>query len=136
MDDPALAEFVAALDPINAIAERTPGFIWRLTDEDGQPSSYVDIPGSDDPLVIINFSIWADLDSLKRFMYKTEHVSYLRRRTEWFESLDQPTSAAWWIPAGAIPSVGEAFRRVTYLQTNGPTGKAWPLTDPWPRPEL
>jgi len=135
LDDPALAEFVAALGPINQVAESTPGFVWRLTDEDGQPSSYVDIPGNDDPFVIINYSIWEDVDSLKHFIYKTGHFAYLRRRAEWFESANQPTSAAWWIPAGTIPSVGEAFRRVAHLQTNGPSEEAWPLTKPWPKPE-
>lgn len=136
LDDPELAEFVAALDPINAIAESTPGFVWRLEGEDGQSSSYVDIPGNVDPLVIINFSIWEDLNSLKHFIYKTGHGAYLRRRSEWFEKSAQPTSAAWWIAAGTIPSVGEAFERVMLLQTMGPTDQAWPLTKPWPKPEL
>ena len=134
LDDPDLAEFVAALDPINAIAEGTPGFVWRLTADDGQPSSYVEIPGNDDPLLIINFSIWEDIDSLKHFMHKTGHVAYLRRRAEWFERSEQPTSAAWWISAGTVPSVGEAFRRVAVLQANGPTQEAWPLSKPWPKP--
>ena len=136
LDDPDLIEFVSALDPINAIAESTPGFVWRLKADDGQSSSYVDIPGSDDPLLIINFSIWEDIDSLKHFMHKTGHVAYLRRRTEWFQPSEHPTSAAWWIRAGTVPSVGEAFRRVILLQTDGPTQEAWPLTKPWPKPEL
>jgi len=136
LDHADLAEFVAALDPINAIAESTPGFVWRLKDEDGQSSSYVDIPGNDDPLLIINYSIWESIDSLKHFIHKTGHVAYLRRRTEWFERSDRPTSAAWWIPAGTIPDVGEAVRRVAFLQTKGPTEDAWPLTKPWTKPEL
>lgn len=136
LDHPDLAEFVAALEPINAIAETTPGFVWRLKGEDGESSSYVDIPGSDDPLLIINYSIWEDLDSLKHFIHKTGHVAYLRRRTGWFEHSDQPTSAAWWIAAGTIPDVTEAFRRVALLRAEGSTEKAWPISKPWPKPAL
>lgn len=134
LEHPELAEFVAALGPINALAEASPGFVWRLEDEEGQSSSYVDIPGSDDPLLIINYSIWEDLESLKHFVNKSGHIAYLRRRREWFDKLDVPTSAAWWTPAGSIPDVGEAYRRVLYLQAHGPTETAFPITKPWPRP--
>lgn len=126
-----MAEFVAALEPINAIAEASPGFVWRLTDDDGGSSSYVDIPGSDDPLLIINYSIWEDLESLQHFVNKSGHVAYLRRRREWFEKLDVPTSAAWWVPYETVPDVGEAYRRVIHLQENGPTPTAFPLTKPF-----
>lgn len=129
-----MAEFVAALDPINAIAEASPGFVWRLKDDEGQSSSYVDIPGSDDPLLIINYSIWEDLDSLKHFVNRTGHVAYLRRRREWFQKLDVPTSAAWWIPAGTIPDVGEAYRRVLHLQKHGPAQEVFTLAKPAPMP--
>ena len=134
LDDTEMSEFVAALEPINAIAESSPGFVWRLTDDDGKSSSYVDIPGSDDPLVLINYSIWEDLESLKHFVNKSGHIAYLRRRREWFEKLDVPTSAAWWVEAGSIPDVGEAYRRVIHLQENGPTEESFPLTKPWPAP--
>lgn len=129
-----MAEFVAALDPINAIAESSPGFVWRLKDDDGQSSSYVDIPGSDDPLLIINYSIWADLNSLKHFVNRTGHIAYLRRRREWFEKLDVPTSVAWWVAIGAIPDVAEAYRRVLLLQEQGPTQEAFTLARPAPMP--
>ncbi|HXV70852.1 MAG TPA: DUF3291 domain-containing protein [Acidimicrobiia bacterium] len=129
-----MAEFVAALDPINAIAESSPGFVWRLKDDDGQSSSYVDIPGSDDPLLIINYSIWADLNSLKHFVNRTGHVAYLRRRREWFEKLDVHTSVAWWVAIGAIPDVAEAYRRVLLLQEQGPTQEAFTLARPAPMP--
>lgn len=134
LDHDDLAEFVAALDPINAIAEASPGFVWRLQGDDGLSSSYVDIPGSDDPLLIINYSIWEDLGSLKQFVNKTDHVTYLRRRREWFEKLDVPTSVAWWVPEGTIPDVGEAYRRVLHLQEHGPTEEAFTLSRPSPMP--
>jgi len=129
-----MAEFVNALAPINAIAEASPGFVWRLKDDEGQSSSYVDIPGSDDPLLIINYSIWEDLDSLKHFIHRTDHVAYLRRRREWFEKLDVPTSVAWWVPSGLIPGVTEAYRQVLAIQEHGPTEEAFTLARPAPMP--
>ena len=129
-----MAEFVAALQPINAIAEATPGFIWRLEDEDGASASYVDIPGNDDPLLIINYSIWEDVESLEHFMFKSGHMAYLRRRSEWFEKTESPTSVAWWVPAGSIPDVGEAYRKVMQLQEEGPSESAFTVSRPWPRP--
>ena len=130
-----MAEFVAALAPINEIAENTPGFVWRLQDDDGASSSYVEIPGNEDPLLIINYSIWEDLESLKHFMFKSGHMAYLRRRSEWFEKLDRPTSVAWWVPAGSVPDVGVAFQKVLQLQDKGPTATAFTVSRPWPVPE-
>ncbi|MGB8362362.1 MAG: DUF3291 domain-containing protein, partial [Acidimicrobiia bacterium] len=95
LDAEEMAEFVAALEPINALAESSPGFVWRLKDEDGLSSSYVDIPGNDDPLLLINYSIWVDVESLQHFVNKSGHIAYLRRRMEWFEKSELPTSAAW-----------------------------------------
>lgn len=135
LEHPDVAEFVAALGPINTLAEASPGFVWRLTDEDGQSSSYVEVDGIDDPLLIVNYSIWDDLDSLKHFIYKSGHMSYLRRRQEWFEHSQEPTSVAWWIPARTIPEVGEAHRRLLHLRQHGPTATGWPLTRPWPAPK-
>ena len=134
LEHPDLAEFIAALEPINAIAESSPGFVWRLKDEDGQSSSYVRVPGVEDPLFIINYSIWEDLDSLKHFIHKSGHMAYLRRRREWFEPNQLATSVAWWVPLGEIPSVGEAHSRLLHLREGGPSEKAWPLTRPWPAP--
>jgi len=134
LDHPDVAEFIAALGPINTLAEVSPGFVWRLTDEDGQSSSYVEVDGIDDPLLIVNYSIWNDLDSLKHFIHKSGHIAYLRRRLEWFEHNDEATSVAWWIPAGTIPEVSEAHRRLLHLREHGPTATGWPLTKPRPTP--
>ncbi|MGB3028488.1 MAG: DUF3291 domain-containing protein, partial [Candidatus Microthrix parvicella] len=103
LDHADTAEFVRVLEPINAVAEATPGFIWRLTDDDGSSSSYVELPGNDDPLLIVNYSIWADLESLKHFMFKSGHASYLRRRREWFQPMDEAATVLWWVPAGTVP---------------------------------
>jgi hypothetical protein len=130
LDDAETAEFVAALEPINAIAEATPGFVWRLQDDDGQSSSYVRLPGKDDPLVIVNYSIWADLDSLQHFVNRTGHASYLRRRRDWFEPADGPSTVCWWIPAGTIPDLSDAHARLLHLRKNGPSENGWLLNKP------
>ncbi len=135
LDHDETAEFVAALDPINAIAESSPGFIWRLKDADGQPSSYVTIPEIEDPLVIVNYSIWSDLEALKHYMYKSGHSSYLRRRREWFEPTDEATTVCWWTPVGTIPTVNEAYERLEGLRALGPSERGWPLHLPLPRPD-
>ena len=134
LDHPDVAEFIAALDPINALAEASPGFVWRLTGEDGQSSSYVEVDEIDDPLLIVNYSIWKNLDSLKHFIHRSGHMAYLRRRLEWFEHSEEATSVAWWIPVATIPDVSEAHRRLIRLREHGPTATGWPLTKPWPRP--
>jgi len=134
LEHPDMAEFVAALGPINEIAENTPGFVWRLEDDDGASTSYVEIPGNADPLLIINYSIWEDIESLRHFMFKSGHMAYLRRRSEWFEKLDRPTSVAWWVPSGTTPDVGVAFQKVVDLQENGPTESAFTVSRPWPAP--
>lgn len=134
LDSSEMAEFAAALDPINAIAETSPGFVWRLKDDDGGSSSYVDVPGAADPLWAPNMSVWEDLDSLKHFMYKSGHASYLRRRAEWFQKPDRPINVLWWIPAGEVPTLEDAVKRLEYLTDHGPSENGWPLTKPFPPP--
>ncbi|MDY7106863.1 MAG: DUF3291 domain-containing protein [Actinomycetota bacterium] len=134
LDDAENAEFVAALGPINAIAEATPGFVWRLTDDDGQSSTYVTIPEIDDPLVIANYSIWRDVDSLRHYVYRSGHASYLRRRRDWFERPSAATTVCWWTPEGTIPGVAEAYRRLERLRRDGPSADGWPLNRPHPAP--
>lgn len=134
IDAPETAEFADALDRINELAEKSPGFVWRLKDEEGNSSSYVSVPGHEDPLDIVNYSIWQDLESLKDFMYKTDHVGFLRRRTEWFAPSDQVVTALWWIPAGTVPTILEAYDRLDHLRQHGSSEHAWSLTQPMPAP--
>ncbi|MGI9622135.1 MAG: DUF3291 domain-containing protein [Acidimicrobiales bacterium] len=127
LDDEAIAEFVRALGPINELAELSPGFVWRLVDESGQSSSYVEVPEIDDPLMLVNYSIWTDLESLRHFVHKSGHMSYLRRRGEWFEPATEATSVCWWIAEGEIPSVSEAYAALMALRSDGPSQKGWPM---------
>ncbi|TPW11752.1 MAG: hypothetical protein FD127_3046 [Acidimicrobiaceae bacterium] len=131
------AEFVAALEPINAIAEATPGFVWRLTAESGASASYVDVAEIDDPNVIVNFSIWEDLESFRHFLTKSGHGAYLRRRRDWFETPTEANVVCWWIDEGDHPTVAEALARLCTLRVSGPTEQGWPLTHPFvPRPPM
>lgn len=135
LDAPENAEFVAALEPINAIAESTPGFVWRLTDESGASASYVDIPEIDDPHFIVNYSIWEDLGSLRRYVTRSGHSAYLRRRRDWFEPMDEAATVCWWIPEGERPPVAEGLNRLEGLRANGPSPDGWPLTKPFDPPQ-
>lgn len=135
LEDAESAEFAAALDPVNRLGEVSPGFVWRLMDEDGASSLFVGLPEIDDPLMIVNYSIWTDLESLRHFVYKSGHVAYLRRRREWFEPLEEAGTVLWWIPAGDIPFVSEAYARLMTLRSSGPSADGWSLNQPHPSPD-
>jgi Domain of unknown function (DUF3291) len=129
------AEFLVSLEPINALAEASSGFVWRLKDDDGQSSSFVSLPEIDDPLVIVNYSVWRDLESLKHFVIKSGHGSYLRRRRDWFSVSEQATTVCWWTPSGQIPAVTEAYGRLKMLRNEGASDAGWPITQPFPQPD-
>jgi hypothetical protein len=133
LDHPATAEFVAGLDEVNAVAESSPGFVWRLTDDaTGLSSSYV--RAYDDPLVIINLTVWETPEHLQDFVYRSTHTSFLRRRREWFEKLDDAYLVCWWVPAGQVPSVDEAVARLERLRRDGVSDEAFTLRDLRPAP--
>jgi uncharacterized protein DUF3291 len=133
LDHPATAEFVANLDQVNAVAEAAPGFVWRLKDDDtGLSSSYV--RAYEDPLVIINFSVWESPEQLQDFVYRSDHTAFLRRRREWFEKMDEAYVVCWWVPAGHIPTVEDAVARLERLRTEGPSDEAFTLRELRPAP--
>ena len=121
LDSPLLAEFVANLDPVNALAEASPSFIWRLKDEGGNATN---IPYSDDPAIIVNLSVWESVEALREFTYRSHHTSSLKRRREWFERMDVAV-ALWWVPAGHRPTPAEAREKLEYLERHGPTSAAF-----------
>ena len=102
IDAPETAGFVANLDPVNAIADAAPGFVWRLQDDSGNATS---IHTSDDPRFIVNLSVWESIETLEAFVRRTPHADVLRRRREWFERATEAYLVLWWIPAGTRPSV-------------------------------
>jgi hypothetical protein len=134
-DSPVVAEFMEALAPINALADAAPGFVWRLQDEEGTGGATA-IQTSDDPLFIINMSVWESLETLREYVYKTVHVEYLRRRREWFEPHVELHLACWWVPAGSVPTPEEGLRRVALIREHGPGPEAFTLAKPFPAPAL
>jgi hypothetical protein len=134
LDHPDTAAFVAALDEVNAIAEASPGFVWRLTDaESGLSSSYV--RAYEDPLMIINLSVWQRPEDLQAFVYRGGHTPYLRRRREWFERMDEDYLVCWWVTAGQLPTVDDAVGRLESLRAEGVSDEAFTMRELRPPPQ-
>jgi len=130
-ESPVVAEFMEALDHINALAEGSDGFVWRLQTDDGNATA---IQPYEDPLIIVNMSVWSSLDALKAFVYDTEHRDYLRRRREWFEPMAEAYLVLWWVPIGETPTVEDAVARLDAFRTAGPTPEAFSLRQTFPPP--
>lgn len=130
--DPRIADFVDALERINALADRAPGFVWRLQTEDGNATAIR--PLDDDELFAINLSVWESIDALAEYAYRSEHAAFLRRRREWFERPTSAFLALWWIPAGTTPTVAEAMSRIDLLERFGPTSGAFTFARRFPAP--
>ncbi len=132
-DDPANADFMDALDPVNALADEAPGFVWRLV---GDGNDAVDIdPVPDDPRLAVNMSVWEDVQSLGDFVYKNpEHLAIMRRRKEWAEHMEV-YQALWWIPVGHIPSVEEGLAKIDMLEQNGASADAFTFREPFDAPD-
>ena len=122
LDDPVMAGFVARLAEINALADRSPGFVWRLQTEEGD-ATY--LRPYDDDRVLFNLSVWETIEHLKEYVYKTAHGEVMRQRRQWFEKFGGMYMALWWVEAGHIPSVAEAKQRLEYLRENGETAHAF-----------
>ena len=131
IDSPRLAEFVANLDRINALAEQSPGYVWRLQTDDGDATAIR--PFGEDYLV--NVSVWRDIESLHAFVYRSEHTGIMRRRKEWFEKMLEAYSVLWWIPERHTPTVEEAKSRLETLQAVGPSPEAFTFKHPYPAPD-
>jgi Domain of unknown function (DUF3291) len=121
--DPVMQGFVARLEEINALAERTPGFVWRLQTEDGNATAFRPYP--DDEGVLINLSVWSNLDSLREYVFRSLHAEVMRQRREWFERFEGVYAALWWVPAGHRPSLQEAVERIAHLEAHGSTARAF-----------
>jgi heme-degrading monooxygenase HmoA len=136
LDSPQLADFVNALESVNAAADAAPGFIWRLQTEDGDATTIRafewDTAGSTG--VIVNMSVWESVETLAAYVYSDTHRAVLRRRREWFEKMAVAHLAMWWIPRGHVPTTAEAEARVLHLRVHGPTEYAFTLRNPFPAP--
>jgi hypothetical protein len=133
LTDPVMADFVAALAPVNAAADAAHGFVWRLADESGTGAT--NIRAFDDEMMLVNLTVWEDAESLAAFVFtQTDHAVALRRRREWFARPERPMVVLWWVENGHIPDVAEAADRLEHLRANGPTPYAFPFRLPVPPP--
>jgi hypothetical protein len=128
---PVLAEFMAALDPVNAVADSSPGFVWRLQTEDGNATA---IRAFDED-TMVNMSVWESLEALRAFVYSNRaHLDIMRRRREWFENHAEAFQVLWWVPAGHVPTVAEAEERLRVLRDHGPSAEAFTFRRHFPPP--
>jgi hypothetical protein len=132
MDGSVMADFAANLDRINALADRSPGFVWRLQTEEGNATS---IHAFEDENMLLNMSVWRDLESLSGFVYRSSHTEIMRRRREWFERMSEAYMVLWWVPKGHRPSIGEAVARLETLRRNGPCAEAFTFRNAFPAPD-
>ncbi len=121
-DDPRMADFMNNLDLVNALAERSAGFVWRLKDESNNATAFRPFP---DPNMAVNLSVWESVETLEGFVWQTIHKRFYGRRPEWFDAMDTPHFVMWWIPAGHIPTLDEAKERLGHLTAHGPSDHAF-----------
>jgi len=130
LDSPQLKDFVDNLDRINALAEGSPGFVWRLTGE-GNDATELRPMGEK---IIVNYSIWRDVETLKNFVYSTAHVEILKRKREWFERM-KLNYVLWWVPAGHVPTVEQAVAKLEHLRAHGPSAGAFHFGEAYTAPD-
>lgn len=126
-----MAEFANNLDRINALAEASPGFVWRLQTEAGNATA---IRPFEDENLLVNMSVWRDVESLKAYVYDSAHVGFMRRRREWFELMKEAYLVQWWVPKGHRPDIAEAIARLELLKAKGPRPEAFTFAQPFPPP--
>ena len=125
IDDPSLADFVAQLEPVNRLADASPGFVWRLASEPGSAVPYHHAPGDD--RLIVNMSVWTSVEALIAYVYRGDHGAVYRARSRWFEPPEHVPFALWWVPEGHRPSLSEGLERLEELRRHGPTRRAFTL---------
>lgn len=131
IDDPVMEGFRSQLEHINAAADESPGFLWRLQTGDGDATAVRAYP---DPLTIVNMSVWESLEALHDYVYRSAHVGPLRDRRQWFEPAEGPILVLWWVPAGHIPTVEEAMAKLEHLRVHGPSETAFTFRQAFPPP--
>jgi uncharacterized protein DUF3291 len=132
LDSPVMAEFVANLERINALADAAEGFVWRLQTAEGDATAIRPFP---DPNMLLNLSVWRDVEHLRRFVYRTAHVEFLTRRREWFERMSEAYLVLWWVTRGHRPTVAEASARLALLRTKGASPEAFTFGQTFPPPD-
>jgi len=122
LDDPRMAGFMDNLDKINALAENSPGFVWRMK-SDGGNATDIDVPG--DANLISNLSVWDDVASLGHYVFNTVHARFYNQKQDWFQAMSKPHFVMWWIDDDHTPTLVEAMAKLSELQANGSTDAAF-----------
>lgn len=131
-DSEIMKPFMDALDEINALADASPGFVWRLQTDSGNA---MDVRAFDDPYLAINISVWESVDALFDYTYKSMHTDYLKRRKEWFEPYGKHHACMWWVPSGHRPTTAEAIERLDHFNQHGATEYAFSFKNRFPAPQ-
>jgi hypothetical protein len=131
LEDAVMEGFRSQLERVNALADASPGFVWRLQTESGDATG---VRAFEDALVLFNMSVWESLEELHRYVYKSDHAGPLRARRSWFVPFDGPSLVLWWIPAGHLPGVDEGRARLARLAERGPAPEAFTFRAPFPAP--
>jgi hypothetical protein len=131
MESEVMQGFVSRLDEMNALADRAEGFVWRLKDDGGSATA---VRAFNDPLLLVNISVWQNLEALKQYVYKSLHVELIRDRGRWFHKIPEFHQALWWIAAGHIPSVQEGKQKLEHIRKYGPSQDAFTFAKPYPTP--
>ncbi len=127
LDDPRMDPFLAQLADVNAAAEQAPGFVWRLRDEDGPGATGQRI--LDDDGLIVNLSVWADLEALRAFVVGyDQHRVALQSRHDWFERATEPMTACWEVEEGHVPTLAEAEEMLLLLRRDGAGPRVFPFS--------
>lgn len=131
LESPAMADFVANLETVNALADRSPGFVWRLQTDDGDATG-IRFFGPD---TLVNMSVWSDVESLHNYVYRSAHTGIMSRRKEWFERTEEAYTVLWWVPENHVPNLEEAKERLNRLRSRGPGPEAFTFKKPFPAPD-
>ena len=131
LEDPVMEGFVARLESLNALADESPGFVWRYQTDAGDAT---EVRVFDDPLILFNMSVWESVEALEAYVYRSDHLGAVQKRAEWFERAGQTPLVLWWIEAGHIPTVEEAKARFDVLWENGPGPGAFTFRNRYPMP--
>lgn len=131
LDDPIMAEFAAALDQVNVVADRSPGFVWRLQTSSGNAT---DIRAYSDPRMLVNLSVWRSIEQLKVYVYTSLHGDFFIRRRQWFEKYQGEHFAMWWIPAGHLPTIEEGKTKLEDLALHGDSPECFTFAKPYAAP--
>ncbi len=129
LDDPLMHGFVSRLDEINALAERSPGFVWRLQTDEGDATA---IRPFDDERILVNLTVWESVEALDAYVYGSDHGELVRHGRDWFERASAPQIVLWWIPAGQLPTLDEAKKRLELLRARGPSEEAFSFARRFP----